>query len=317
MTVSFAPIFHFETGQISRYTSTFKAKTGIKIALPKNVHLLMYRSLHNPYSMKRIQLFEFEDFHWLPTIIRVGITNLIAVLHRMMGTAEVVANLVTELKQKQQFDKIVDLGSGSGGPMPAVIQRLNEKSGVKPMQLLLTDLHPNPTLVQAVNNKQVEYVRYHPTAVDATHIRNAPEGLKTMIASFHHLPPTTAKQVLQSAQANKEAILIYELAKNNIPFIIWCLLLPVSLLILVLMSLVMTLFVRPLSISQLLFTYLIPIIPLVYAWDGQASIMRTYTFDDIETLIGEKTADYHWEIGEAKKENGKTLGYYVMGHPIK
>ena len=51
------------------------------------------------------------------------------------------------------------------------------------------------------------------------------------------------------------------------------------------MVLFMTPWVRPLSWQQLLFTYLIPIIPLCYAWDGQASIMRIYTFDDIQNFF--------------------------------
>ena len=83
------------------------------------------------------------------------------------------------------------------------------------------------------------------------------------------------------------------------------------------MSLVMTLFVRPLSFSQIFFTYLIPIIPMVYAWDGQASLMRTYTFKDVEELLGEQAEDYDWEIADAKKADGKKLGYYIMGYPKK
>ena len=130
-----------------------------------------------------------------------------------------------------------------------------------------------------------------------------------MIGSFHHMKPTTAKKILQSAQNNRQPILIYEVAKNNIPIFLWWLLLPISLTILILMSLIMTPFVRPLSLTQILFTYLIPIIPLVYAWDGQASLMRTYTFEDIESLLnGEKKDDYQWTIRDAKRENGRILG---------
>lgn len=137
-----------------------------------------------------------------------------------------------------------------------------------------------------------------------------------MIASFHHMNPMVAKKILNSAQANREPILIFELAKNNIPTLAWWLFLPISLIILVLMSAVMTLFVRPLTLKQILFTYFIPIIPLTYAWDGQASLMRTYTFDDVKNLIGETgKEDYHWEIDDAKKANGKKLGYYIIGYP--
>ena len=138
-----------------------------------------------------------------------------------------------------------------------------------------------------------------------------------MIASFHHMTPEGARSILSTAQQSAQPILIYELAKNNVPFLLWCLLLPLSLTILVVMSLVMTPFVRKLTVSQILFTYLIPIIPLAYAGDGQASLMRTYTFKDIDELLKgvPPSSQYQWDMGEATKPNGKKAGYFLMGYP--
>lgn len=263
--------------------------------------------------MKRLELFEFEDYNWLPNFIRSGLTKLIVILHRAMGTADVITSLILNIKQKCAFDQVIDLGSGSGGPMLDVMQRLDLNKNK--LQLILTDLYPNPKTVEKINAKKLEHVSYQETSLNATNIDNAPKGLKTMIASFHHMKPKIAKKILQSAQDNKSPILIYEIAKNNIPTLIWWLLLPLSLIILIAMSLVMTLFVRPLSLTQIIFTYIIPIIPITYAWDGQASLMRTYTFDDIKTILPEKQDHYVWVIEDAKKSNGKTLGYYIMGYP--
>ncbi|WP_350290103.1 hypothetical protein [uncultured Croceitalea sp.] len=267
--------------------------------------------------MKRIELFEFEDFSWLPNAVRSGATNLIIIFHKIMGTTEVLVQLLLNIREKHNFNQIVDMGSGSGGPMPAVVAELNKTAPKGPISLILSDLHPNPEIVATINNKNLDTISYHKESVNAAEIANAPEGLKTMIASFHHMNPSIAKKILQSAEENKEPILIYELAKNNVPLLIWCLLLPISLTILIIMSLVMTLFVRPLSLSQIVFTYLIPLIPIVYAWDGQASLMRTYTFKDIEQLLGEnKNPNYKWTIAEATKANGKKLGYYISGIPM-
>lgn len=266
--------------------------------------------------MKRIELFEFEDFSWFPEVIRTSMTNLIVVFHKMMGTAEVVSNLILRLKKNHDFDQITDLGSGSGGPMLEVIEEVNKNQKGEKVKLVLTDLHPNPNFIEKINSQNIENVKYHHQPVNAVNIDKAPQGLKTMIASFHHMNPTIAKKILHSAQENREPILIFELAKNNIPTIVWWLFLPISLCILILMSAVMTLFVRPLTFTQILFTYPIPIIPLAYAWDGQASLMRTYTFEDVKSLIGETEDEgYHWEIADAKKNNGKNLGYYILGYP--
>lgn len=264
--------------------------------------------------MKRLELFEFEDFSWLPNVIRSGVTNLIMVLHRLTGTADTLSRIILKAKEKSDFDQIVDCGSGSGGAMLDVIQQINE-SVEQPIDLLLTDLHPNPTVVKTINNQNLPHVQYQATSLNAMQMDHTPNGLKTMVASFHHMNPEVAQAILQSAEQNLQPILIYEIAKNNIPTLLWWLLLPLSLVILILMTWVMTPFVRPLTFQQLLFTYLIPIIPIVYAWDGQASLMRTYTFEDIEGLLGNRKEDYVWEIGDALKADGKKSGYYILGYP--
>ena len=265
--------------------------------------------------MKRIELFEFEDFQWLPHFIRKGITDLIQVLHRMLGTADTLAKLIIELREKHHFDQIVDLGSGSGGPMPDVILKINENSKAKPVQLTLTDLYPSEKVVRNMNQQKIPNVRYHAYPMNALNLESADKGLKTMIASFHHMRPDMARRILQSAEENGQPILIYEIAKNNVPLILWILLLPISLLILMIMTWVMTPFTRPFSLKRLLFTYLIPIIPVIYAWDGQASLKRTYTFSDLEKLIvTQSKSDYHWEMNEALNKKGKKAGYYLFGY---
>jgi len=268
--------------------------------------------------MKRIQLFEFEDFNWFPDWIRTCMTNLILVLHKMIGTKEVIASLLADIQKKWAFTQIVDMGSGSGGIMPEAVRTLNDQNPDSPTNLLLTDLHPSGQFVDYINNQGIDHIRYSPAPLDALHLSKAPKGLKTMIASFHHMPPATARQILKSAQDNDEALLIYELSENNIPLIVWWVLLPISLVLLFIMSLFMTPFSSPLSFKQILFTYLIPAIPICYAWDGQASLPRTYTFEDVRELLKDiPDENYTWEIEKAKKKNGKAFGYYILGLPNK
>jgi len=227
--------------------------------------------------MKRIQLFEFEDFQWFPSAIRNSMTNLIVVFHKMMGSAQTLANIFQDLRTQLNFNQIVDMGSGAGGAMPEAISIMNESNANNPV--------------------------------------NTPEGLKTLIASFHHMPPEAAKSILKSAQENKQSIFIYELAENNIPTLLWWILLPLSLTILFIMCLFMTPFARPMTWQQIVFTYLIPIIPICYAWDGQASLVRTYTFPDLEKILEDIKQDgYHWEMQVAKNAKGKKAGYYVLGY---
>jgi len=264
--------------------------------------------------MKRIELFEFEDFNWLPNFIREAITRLIVVLHKMLKTDEIIASLILKAKNNSSFSQIVDLGSGAGGAMPQVMKLMNDKG--QDVKMLLTDLHPNKKAISHIEKLGIDNLSYHVDSVNALHFESMPTGLKTMVNSFHHMSPEIAQKILKSAESNKEPFLIYEIAENKVPTIIWWLLLPLSLVILIIMSLFMTPFVKPLTFKQIVFTFLIPIIPIIYAWDGQASSQRMYTFDDLKTLIGElDTPYYKWEMAQAKNDKGKNVGYYVLGLP--
>lgn len=268
--------------------------------------------------MKRIQLFEFEDFSWFPSSIRTGMTNLIAVLHRMMGISEVLSNLLAGILKENNIKQIVDLGSGSGGCMPDVIEKLHQTDGLQDVRLLMTDLYPNKKIIEKFATDGNPKISYHHNSVNATDFSQIPIGLKTMVNSFHHMPPQEARKILATAKENNEPILIYEMAENNMPLLVWWLLLPLSLVILMIMVLFMTPFAKSLSLKQLLFTYLIPVIPICYAWDGQASLPRMYTMKDMDELLkGLESDNYSWNKGKAFKTNGKAMGAYLLGMPNK
>ena len=103
--------------------------------------------------MKRKELFEFEDFEWLPSVVRFGITNLIIVFHRLMGTAQVISRLIVQVREQHLFTQITDLGSGSGGPMPEVITILNADHKIEELTLLLSDKYPSPKVIKETNKR--------------------------------------------------------------------------------------------------------------------------------------------------------------------
>jgi hypothetical protein len=264
--------------------------------------------------MKRIQLFEFEDFNWFPDWTRSSLTKLIVILHNMMGLGDVVATLIAKTLKDQNLSSIVDLGSGAGGPMPEVVNILQEKHFMKGVQLLMTDFYPNPEAIKKFNTDADSNLSYAEDSIDATTLGSAPEGLKTMVNCFHHMPPDKARKILSSAQENGQSLLIYEMAENKMPLLVWWLLLPLSLVLLFTMTLFMIPFVKPLTWREIVFTYIIPIIPITYAWDGQASMPRMYSMNDLDELTKDlKTENYHWEKGYGMNSKNKKMGTYLLG----
>ena len=261
--------------------------------------------------MKRRHVLEFEDLSSFPSWLRACVTNNIVVFARLIGIPEVLGDLVAKTLKQQKLTQIVDLGSGSGGVMPDVLAHLRGSPGLEQAELTMTDLYPNPDAMERYSDGPAHYKR---ESVDATDLAQAPAGLKTMVNSFHHLRPEQAKAVLSSAVDSKQPILIYEMADNTMPFWLWIFSLPIGLSITGAMSLFMSLKVRPLSFNQLFFTFCVPLIPIFYAWDGQASMPRIYGLEDLDELLeGLERPDYIWEKGQAKNKTGQ--GIYLVGLP--
>ena len=260
--------------------------------------------------MKRIHLFEIEDQSWFPNWLRICMTRLIVVMHRLLKTKHEISSLIAPMMKETGNTQIIDLCSGSGGPMPDVLEELKTKHGLSDIQLSLSDLYPNDKAVQKFATDGNNQINYIPEPVDATSLGPEIKGLRTIICGFHHMRPAVAKEILTEAHRSKQPICIYEISDNNAPAISLLISLPLTFI----MCFFITFLVRPISWQQLVFTFIIPIIPLAFAWDGSVSNLRTYTHKDMDELLeGLKTDDYRWEMG-ATKGNPKKL--YLLGMPL-
>ena len=122
--------------------------------------------------MKRIHVFELEDFAWFPGWLRACLTKLMVVMHRMVGSADDLTQLLGKLLQHSPRPAIVDLCSGGGGPMLQVFEKLKEQPGMVDLQLTLTDLYPNQEVATELNKRQNPHLAYHPAAVNAAASRS-------------------------------------------------------------------------------------------------------------------------------------------------
>jgi hypothetical protein len=151
----------------------------------------------------RLHLFEWEDQSWFPAPLRNAMTLYLAAAYRITPLAKVWAERIAPLLQKDARNEIVDLGSGSGGPIALVIGELRER-GFKTM-VTLTDLYPNQHPIPAGDS-----MRYWPQPVDATNVPAALAGIRTMFASFHHFRPKAARKIVRGAFESRRAICIFE-----------------------------------------------------------------------------------------------------------
>jgi hypothetical protein len=254
--------------------------------------------------MRRLHLFEFTDQRWFPEVLRHGVTAYIATVYRLSRELpQRWAEKISTVLPQDERSEILDLCSGSGGPMPRIIQEL-VKLGYN-VRATLTDLYPHPKFG---SNPRITWTA---ELVDATHVPSNLSGVRTMFSAFHHFRPDAAKAILKDAFDRRRAICIFESGSGGLLNFGMALLHPIVLLALMP-------FVRPFCWSYLVFTYLIPLIPLSLLWDIIVSFLRIYSPDEMATMTEDlKAPDYSWEIGRIQVRGVPGGLPYLVGRPIK
>lgn len=239
--------------------------------------------------MKRLHLFEFLDSARTPRFCREAQTDLLDFYHRFACTERVWAPLIEPVMRETGETTLLDLCSGSGGPIPSIVSLLRKKFGIA-ATAALTDRYPVAEIVARYAAGHDAAVRYLATPVDATDVPDTAEGIRTMFVGFHHLRPAVAKQILGDAFYKRKAICIFEHSARSWQGIGFALLLFLG-------SFLFTPFTKP-GAARLFFTYAVPLIPLLFGWDSIVSQLRTYTPGELQAMTADLAADdYRWEIG--------------------
>ena len=256
----------------------------------------------------RLHLFEWEDQPWFPGALRAAMTSYLTTAYGITPFPKLWAEHLSKLMTPSAVAEIVDLGSGSGGPVGRVVMEL-EKRGFK-VSVTLTDLYPNMSGLP-FRADGASSIRYWPEPVDAARVPTALPGIRTMFASFHHFRPHAARAILQDAFQQRRTICIFEGTSRTLAAIASTLLIPVLVLLL-------TPLIRPVSWVQILFTYLVPVLPLLIFWDGLVSQLRTYSVQELEEFTSDhQSPDYRWEAGLIEIPRMPTGVPYLVGRPAE
>lgn len=255
--------------------------------------------------MGRIHLFEWEDQHWFPDFLRNYGTDFLQFLANKTRMFVPLIPLIDKGIQSSDTNQIIDLASGGGGGILSLNEELIQK---KPdVKILLTDFFPNLKAFQHTANLAPN-INYRAESVDARDVPEELKGLRTQFLSLHHFQPKDAIQILENAVATNQPIFIAEGQERSIPSLLAMFFSPITVL-------VTTPFIRPFSWGRLLFTYLIPIVPLFVWWDGLVSCLRTYSESEMKALFAQVPDHerYHWEVGRMKSGPASLL--YLLGTP--
>lgn len=235
--------------------------------------------------MKRRHLEEIHDQPWCPAEFRDGLTDLIRFTIRFLHIYDPILPILAKTIELSKADRILDLCSGAGGPWIAWARRKQ----LPPVQsICLTDMFPNAKIAASLRPP----FQYHPTPVDAMHVDSSLPGVRTLFTSLHHFRPAEVVAILKDAAANRQPIGVFEFTNRSV--------LAAALLLLTtpLFSLLLTLRYFPSGFRRWLWTFVIPVIPLMTTYDGVISCLRSYRPNELlEMARAAAPEDYEWISG--------------------
>jgi hypothetical protein len=253
--------------------------------------------------MKRIHLFEFEDLHWFPDFLRNYCTDFLQFLTNKTRMFHPILPLLSEVIKKDGSNQIIDLASGGGGALLGLNAALRKE--FPELNIVLTDYFPNiPAFERA--KVDVDNIDFSEKAIDARAVPQEYTGVRTQFLSFHHFRPEDAQKILQNAVDAKQPICIFEGQERSLASIVAMLLSPISVLL-------TTPLIRPFNWGRILFTYVLPLVPLFVLWDGVVSLFRTYSEEEMYELVDSlrNKESFDWQIGRLKSGPGYIL--YLIG----
>lgn len=255
--------------------------------------------------MKRIQAIELLDYGWIPPSLR----------HAAMASLQVLigdhaARLLPKIEEALVMSgerEVVDLCSGGSGPWPVLAPALRARGLLN--RVTLTDLYPDADAFLQAERESLGVVHGQLESLDAGRVPKDLRGLRTLFNAFHHFPPELATRVLQATIDAGRPIAIFEVVSRELLLLLFILLFPVIMLFRVP-------FLPRLHWKWLLWTYPVPVLPLLMAFDGLASCLRLYSVAELQALVRNLRAPgYRWDIGRIRLGWLPVHFTYLVGYP--
>lgn len=256
----------------------------------------------------RFHLFEIEDQPWLPHPFRTYLTDLMEIASRWFALRTPLLPLLRRLLDHAQADTIIDLCSGSSGPLRWLSPRLEEACG-RPIRVILTDKYPHFDVFEAASQESGGRISYLKEPIEAEAVPSDLEGIRTLFNAFHHFRPEVGRRILADAVAKRRAIGIFEGFERTTFWLMLVLFSPLGVWAL-------TPFIRPIQAGRLFWTYAFPVVPVMAFWDGLVSCLRTYSPKELTEMIKDLSSqEFIWEAGRIRVHGIPAHVTYLLGMP--
>ena len=188
--------------------------------------------------------------------------------------------------------RVLDLGSGGGGPVGTMLEGAMERGSCMP-KIILSDAFPsNAHFEDMVGRYGAEHIGYRGDPVAAQAVAPGDGRLRSLCSVFHHFSRVDARRVVEDAAAGSDGVFIMEPFPRTVGH-----------LLLVLLSGPFVYMAAPFfarggfSFRKFLICTLLPIVPLMVLFDGCVSVLRTYAPGEIMAMFPASARggfDFRW-----------------------
>jgi hypothetical protein len=256
--------------------------------------------------MKRTNSFEIADFSWFPQEWREFGMDILRFYSVRFRPFDRIVPLLRSAMEYTGDRTLIDLGSGGGGPVEPVRAQLERSMGM-PVTAVLTDLSPHHTAFARAAAGSGGRISFRAGPVSADNVPRDLAGFRTLFNCFHHFDPDAANNVLADAIRQHRGIGIFEIVERS--WVWWA-----AMLLFPLFVWAITPSLRPFRAGRLLWTYILPVVPLSFMLDGLLSCLRSYSLSELRDLAEHADESYVWSSGQVPSFGG-TRVTYLIGWP--
>lgn len=262
--------------------------------------------------MRRMHLFELHEEPWFPEVLR---SIFRAGLGKTQSKLGVFDNAIPKIRDflggSERSSRVLDLCSGSGQTTIHILDLFQKCEDGKEVEVMLSDLYPEVERFERLRAERPHSVSYCEEPVDALRPPDLGPHCRSIFASLHHFRPPQVRRILEDAACRSEGICVLESTTRSWKSLLATLPMPL------LAAVVCGVTLRPWRFSHLLWSVLIPVIPLVVLWDSVVSTLRSYTVEDLRRITGSMDCEgFEWIVGEVPMVKTGLPTTYLIGRKV-
>lgn len=256
---------------------------------------------------RRRHLIELHEQPWFPEVWRDLFRTGLGKAFVLFGLSRESSRVLAPFLVAHRPAEVLDLCSGSGECSCDVWQRAvsgEDGGALSTCALVLSDLYPNPQRWAASNPAN----RYVGVPVDARTVGAGLPRTWMMLNALHHFPPAELRAFLCGTATSADGfIAVDRTARNWREMFVTIFVVPIA------AAIITAFMIRPFRAYNVLWSLIIPVIPLVALLDGIVSNLRSYTVEELRSLIAECPSSFAWEVDVTPGGRGVPPMTYIIG----